>query len=270
VRLSDNQLSAGARATAVAGLVVVVCLALAARAALPMLSAWYPIKAAAMMSAVMLLALGRLHEHHPFGRFGPANQVTTARAILVVLVAGLIGEPPVAGLATAAVASSIGATVLDGVDGWLARQARMTSAFGARFDVEVDALLIQVLAILAWRYGKAGPWVLLSGLIRYGFVGAGQVWAWIRGPLSPTLRGRVICVVQIVALVLVIVPAIAPPVSTVIAALGLAAVSYSFLIDMLRLWHARPAVAGGSRRFRIPDGSTATATRGDVARSSHS
>ena len=46
---------------------------------------------------------------------------------------------------------------LDGVDGWLARRRGMSSAFGARFDMEIDALLVQVLAILVWRYGKAAP-----------------------------------------------------------------------------------------------------------------
>ena len=53
----------------------------------------------------------------------------------------------------------------------------MTSAFGARFDMEVDALLIQVLAVLAWQWDKAGPWVLMSGLLRYVFVAAGWVLA---------------------------------------------------------------------------------------------
>jgi hypothetical protein len=102
--------------------------------------------------------------------------------------------------------------------------------------VEVDALLIQALAILAWRYGKAGPWVLLSGLIRYGWVAAGWLLPWMRQPLAPTLRGRIICTVQTAALVLAIVPAIAAPLSAVIAALGLAALCYSFLVDTLRLW----------------------------------
>jgi phosphatidylglycerophosphate synthase len=118
----------------------------------------------------------------------------------------------------------------------LARRTAMASAFGARFDVEVDALLIQALAILAWRYEKAGPWVLLSGLLRYVFVIAGWLLPWMQGPLAPTQRARVICTVQIAALVLAIVPAITPPLSTVIAALALTALSYSFVLDTVRLW----------------------------------
>src|SRR5439155_607224 len=83
--------------------------------------------------------------------------------------------------AATAVAASTIATVLDGADGWLARRTRMESAFGARFDTEVDALLIQVLAVLAWRWGKAGPWVLVSGLLRYLFLLSGWLWPHAAG-----------------------------------------------------------------------------------------
>jgi phosphatidylglycerophosphate synthase len=235
VPLSTERLPTNALATGLAALVAVIGLAWLARLELA-LSVWYSIKAAGLSSLVLLLALGRLREHHPFAHFGPANQITTGRAVLVALVAGLIGEsaPPL--VAATAAAAALAATMLDGLDGWLARHSGMTSAFGARFDVEVDALLIQALAILAWRYGKAGPWVLLSGLMRYGFVAAGWLLPWMQGPLTPTLRGRIICTVQTTALVLAIVPAITPPLSTVIAALGLAALGYSFLVDTLRLW----------------------------------
>ena len=114
------------------------------------------------------------------------------------------------------------------MDGWLARRTRMSSAFGARFDMETDALLILVLAILAWQYGKAGPWVIASGLLRYLFVAAGRVFPWMGRPLPPSRRGRAICIVQIVTLSLAIVPAIAPPASSFLAAAGLLALSYFF------------------------------------------
>jgi hypothetical protein len=139
VGLPNNRLPASALGTATAGLVAVVCLAMVARAVLP-LSAWYPVKAGALFSIVMLLALGHVRGHHPFAQFGPANQVTTVRAILVVLVASLIGEPGLPPVAATAATVGHGATVQDGMDGWLARQAGMASAFGARFDVEIDAL----------------------------------------------------------------------------------------------------------------------------------
>ena len=113
--------------------------------------------------------------------------MTTFRALLVSLVAGLIGEP-----ARPLLAASVAflATALDGLDGWIARRSKMASPFGARFDVEVDALLIQALAILVWRYDKAGAWVLMSGLLRYLFVIAGWLLPWMSAPLAPTIRSK--------------------------------------------------------------------------------
>jgi phosphatidylglycerophosphate synthase len=246
VRRPPDPLFISALRTAITGLVVLMCLALAARAVLP-LGLWYPVKAGGLFAVTMVIAIGGLREHHPFPRFGPANQLTVARAVFVMLVVSVIGEAMSPAVATSAALAGLGVTLLDGADGWLARRSAMASPFGARFDVEIDALLIQGLSILVWRSGKAGPWVLLSGLLRYGFVGAGWLWPWVRGPLAPTRRARVICVVQIGSLLLVIVPAVLPPASAAIAAVGLASLSYSFLMDTLRLWHARqPADVNGS------------------------
>jgi len=163
------------------------------------------------------------------------NHVTAIRALIVALLAGLMFISARRDLAWAAVIAATMAAVLDGVDGWLARRLRMVTAFGARFDMEVDALLILVLAILAWRWDKAGPWVLLSGLLRYIFVAAGWVWPWLRGPLAPTRRGRVICVVQIVALIVAVAPIIPRGLSAFAAAVGLLTLAYSFLVDTVRL-----------------------------------
>ena len=234
-RLPDDPLRAGAVTTAVVGLVAVACLALAFCTALG-LSAWYPVKAAAPFAIVMLLAIRYLSVHHAVDRFGLANQITTIRAMFVALIAGLIGEQESPHIAWVAAATTLLTAALDGVDGWLARRTQAASTFGARFDTEVDALLVQVLAILVWRYGKAGPWIVMSGLLHYVFVTAGWLWPWMRRPLSPSLRGRAICVVQIVALILATVPIIEPPASTCIAAVGLLALCYSFLVDTWRLW----------------------------------
>ena len=163
------------------------------------------------------------------------------RAFLVAIAAGFVGEPSLPSAGWIVVGAAVVATVLDGVDGWLARRTGMVSAFGARFDMEIDALLIQVLAILAWQYGKAGPWVLISGLLRYQFVAAGWVLPWLREPLFPSVRRKTICVVQIVGLILTILPPIVPPASEWLAAASLAALAYSFLVDTFWLWRQAPA-----------------------------
>ena len=203
------------------------------------MSELYPLKAGGIFAAIVIVAAIGRRAHHPFARLGPANHVTAVRALLVAAVAGLIGETLTPALASAALAASAVATALDGVDGWLARRTAMASPFGARFDMEVDALLIQVLAILVWQDGKAGVWVLASGLLRYAFVLAGLVLPWLRRPLSPTLRGKAICVVQILCLLLALAPWIAWPASSMIAGAALAALACSFAVDVAWLWRHR-------------------------------
>jgi len=229
-RLPDAPLRASAVTSTIIGLLALMVLALTARTALP-LGDLYPLKASAAFMAVMLLSFGFLRRHHPFEYFGAANQITTARAMLVALVAGLIGEPRFPMIAGSAAAASLLATALDGVDGWLARRHRIASDFGARFDMEIDALLILVLAILAWRNEKAGAWVVLSGLLRYAFAAAGAFAPWLRAALPPSRRRQTICVIQLVALTLALLPAVRPPLSALLAAAALLTLGYSFLVD---------------------------------------
>ncbi len=185
------------------GLAAVVALATAARAALP-LGERYPLKAAVLFAAIMGLSIGFLQQHHPFARFGAANQITTLRAILVALVAGLVGEPRLPAVAAAAAAASVAVTLLDGVDGWLARRHDIASRFGARFDMEIDALLILALSVLAWRHDKAGAWVVASGAAAIRLRRGRRA-----GPMAARRRcrraaaARPICVIQIAALTLV-------------------------------------------------------------------
>ncbi len=200
----------------------------------------YPITAGLVFATIMVVAAGFRRARHPFARFGLANQITALRALLVALVAAAIAEPEKPSVAAGAVALSLIATLLDGVDGWLARRTGTASGFGARFDMEVDALLILALAALVWRHEKAGAWVLLSGLLRYLFVIAGWTMPWLGEPLPASRRRQTICVVQIGGLMLALTPAIPPPASTLLAGIALAALCYSFLVDTLWLWHRAP------------------------------
>ncbi len=237
-RLPHAPLLASAVTSTVVGLLALLVLALMARTALPV-GDLYPLKATAAFAVVMLLSFGFLRRHHPFDRFGPANQITTARAMLVALIAGLIGEARFPVVAASAAAASLLVTALDGVDGWLARRHRIASAFGARFDMEIDALLILVLSILVWRYEKAPAWVVLSGLLRYAFVAAGLGVPWLKAALPPSRRRQTVCVIQFITLTIALVPAVTPPLSALLAAAALLTLVYSFLVDIL--WLSRHA-----------------------------
>lgn len=182
--------------------------------------------------------LTRLYrQHHPHARFGAANYVTLVRALLVAGLGALATWHPeprtawIAGWTAGAIAA------LDGLDGWLARRTNLSSTFGARFDMETDAALLLVLSVLVWRYDKAGPWVLLIGLMRYLFVGAAWVLPWLGGPLTPTWRGKAIAVIQMVTLAIVLV--LPPTIASSAAAAALALLVWSFAVDIARLWRAR-------------------------------
>ncbi len=204
------------------------------------LSIRYPVQTLAAFVGLLLALAPFLPHHLPLTCFGAANRVTLLRASLAALLAGLLGQAPLAsGLAWCATLVALVALALDGLDGWLARRHGLQSIFGARFDMEVDAFLILVLAALAYQTGQAGGWVLLSGVMRYGFVALGYALPWLRQPLPPRKRRQTVCVIQTAALALILIPTLAPPWTTALAASALGLLTYSFAVDTV--WLARRA-----------------------------
>jgi phosphatidylglycerophosphate synthase len=192
----------------------------------------HTVKALGMFAVMSTFVVGFVGASHPFPRVGPANQVTLLRLVLVAVVGGLIGETPSARMAWFAVAATIAVAILDGLDGWLARRSRMVSSFGARFDMETDAMLILVLSVLVWQHGKAGLWVIACGMMRYAFVAAGWLLPWMAGPLRSTRRGKTVAIAQLVGLGAALSPLVAASYSVAIAAVTLAALGWSFAIDV--------------------------------------
>jgi phosphatidylglycerophosphate synthase len=200
-----------------------------------------PATAAGMTVLALAVAIAgaAMARAYPWALLGLCNLVTLFRAALaaslcMALAAALTGSDP-AGWPVAAVAAV--ALALDGVDGWLARRSGLVSDFGARFDMEVDSLLAAVLALLALATGKAGLWVLALGLMRYGFVLAAMALPWLAAPLPQRLRRKAVCVIQIGALVVLLAPPVVPPLSVWIGGLAVAALVWSFALDIL--WLAR-------------------------------
>ena len=106
----------------------------------------------------------RRRAHHPgHGRpgadaghtLGPADLVTLGRALMACAVAALtvellLGHP----VTPALLALTVPALALDAVDGRVARRTGTVTAFGGRFDGEVDAFLILVLSVAAAPDGR--------------------------------------------------------------------------------------------------------------------
>ena len=223
-----------------AGLVplLVVAGVTASRFALPAMYVLRTVVVYALMARVLLRHLP------PSGTgLGPANWVTLGRATLVLSMAALVPQPEI--LLDAGYWWIIGvmsvAMVLDGVDGRIARRTGTATAFGARFDMELDSFLMLVLAALVWRSGRIGPWVVLLGLPRYLFIAAGWVWPWLRAPLPERLRRKAGCVIQGIALLVCLGPIVPPGLAAPVAALTLALLGASFAVDIVWLFrHRRP------------------------------
>lgn len=228
------RLSAGG-ALAVGGLGVAILAGLAVRHFSFNLA--FVVTALTLYLAISAIVLVRLPGFHPHARFGPANAVTLARAVLVCLFGGLVvldGPWNISGWLLVALATA--SLSIDGLDGWLARRSGLSSHFGARFDMEIDALFLLILSLLALGLYKVGPWVVLIGGIRYLFLAAGRIWPWLRAPLDPSFRRKLVCVVQGVVLVVCLAPIVQPPVSSVLAGIALAALIYSFAVDIWALY----------------------------------
>ena len=175
---------------------------------------------------------------------GPADRVTLARATLVggvlaLTVDSLTGPVPAAGVVPlAAVALS-----LDAVDGWVARRTGTSSALGARFDMEVDAVLILVLSALAVR--PVGPWVLAVGLMRYLFLAAGRALPWLRESIPRRYWAKVVAATQGIALVVVVSGLLPPRWTVVVMAVALALLVESFGRSVGWLWRHRAREGAG-------------------------
>ena len=208
-----------------------------------------------LYAALGLVVVRRLPAARPGPGIGPANRVTLARVALVLPVVTLaleVARRAGAGAPTLGerglwwtLALATLAMALDGVDGRVARRTGSETSFGARFDMEVDALLLLALSGIAWGTGKAGAWVLLIGGLRYLFVLAGGPIPALRGALPPSLRRKTVCVVQGVSLLVGVAPPTPPPIAGGILAAALLVLGYSFAVDAVWL-------------LRAPNGATAT------------
>lgn len=207
------------------------------------LSAAVGLPVAVLLGAVAvqgaLCALLWRHWPDPGRSLGPANLVTLGRAALVSLLAGAVLVPSWAQQHAWLLAGMAGAALLlDGVDGWAARRWRCEGVFGARFDMEVDAFLMLVLCVHLLSMGKAGPWVLAIGLMRYGFVLAMLRWPWLDAPLPASRRRKLVCVWQVASLLLCMLPVVGPPLAAWLLGLALGLLAGSFAIDVRWLYRS--------------------------------
>lgn len=199
----------------------------------------FPLLAGGCWVIVVLLILRGLPNHRHTG-FGTANAVTSFRAAGAIILTGLLPmSHTISETSTNLWIVSLciaGLILLDGVDGFLARREKLSSDFGARFDMETDAFLALVISLLIWESERAGIWVLGLGLMRYAFV----LWSWFSPPLTatlfPSMRRKVVCVIQLGALCLMISPLLYGSAIALVGIAALLCLSASFLVDIVWLY----------------------------------
>jgi phosphatidylglycerophosphate synthase len=182
-----------------------------------------------------------LPAYHPHPRLGVANRITLARAAIGCLIAARAIEPASLGASErwllAAVA--LGALLLDGADGWAARRQGLASAFGARFDLEVDAFAILVLSIAVVKAQAVPSWALAIGAMRYFYLAGALALPLLRRPLPPRRtadrRRKTIAVIQSIGLIIAMAPATSPRWAEAACAAALTLLAYSFLADIMIL-----------------------------------
>ena len=210
----------------------------------------------AMTAALAIYSMIALLVRQRFGHgdFGLANTVTAGRAGMIAVLPALILAPGGldAAIAWAVIGCGLAALVLDGLDGQIARRRGEASAFGARFDMEIDAGFVLFLSGLVWSSGRTGAWILLAGLLRYFWVGAGALWPLLRHKLPPSLLRKSVCVLVLLLLLLALAPIIPPAWAPLPCALGLVLLLASFGRDLV--WLIRGAGMAAAKPPHIQAG----------------
>ena len=103
------------------------------------------------------------------------TRLTLAHLGLVCLLGGVAAAPPadfepLMFWSLAAVAGA--ATAILAVEVWIAEKIGAAGPFSRRLASEAHALLILATAVLLWRSGKAGGWVVAAGAVHYAVLAA--------------------------------------------------------------------------------------------------
>jgi phosphatidylglycerophosphate synthase len=179
---------------------------------------------------------------------GPAGLVTSARAVLVGGVTALVSDRIWGGdvLTVPLVVMATVALILDAVDGTVARRTGTASALGARFDVEVDSVLVLVLSV--YVAVLLDPWVFVIGAMRYAFVAAGWAAPWLRSPLPTSYSAKAVAALQGIVLVVAAADVLPRSLAAALAGVALALLVWSFTrsVIWLRRDAGRATRAGGA------------------------
>ena len=202
---------------------------------------------------LILLRIGMPLNYHPrkkvlHSNLGYGTWMTITRAMLIAILAGYLFQPwPQSRLFPGRLSWTPGtlyltASLLDYLDGRVARAGNHETRLGAFLDINIDALGLLIAPLLAVWYGQLPGAYLSVGAVYYLLVFGVQLRKKYSKPvfeIKPRRSARIIAGFQMGFVGIALLPVISPPMTTVAA--------YIFMI---------PLLAGFAKDWMIASGYT--------------
>ncbi len=163
----------------------------------------------------------RMGERGLLPSIGVGSMTTFLRGLLLAFLVGFLFSPaPDGSLGWAPALAYLSATLLDYLDGYLARAKNQVTPLGGLLDMRLDGLGVLAAAAIAVQYGRVPIWYLIIGFSRYLFL----FGIWLRKrtgrtvfSLSPSVRRRAFAGAQMGFLAVMLMPVFSPPATHVAA-----------------------------------------------------
>ncbi len=209
----------------------------------------YALRWALQASAVMLIQLINLWRFLPqnyrqretilLPSFGPGNALTLTRGTLIAMLSGFLLLERLPGCwAWIPAILYIVSDITDFLDGYLARLSNTVTRLGETLDMNLDALGVLVVTLLAFQFGSVPWWYLPFGFARYLFL-AGLYFHKRAGrpeyALKPNNTRRLFAGLQMGFITVMLFPVVGPPGTTFAATLFLIPFLGMFVIDYLQV-----------------------------------
>lgn len=201
---------------------------------------------AAALMLIQVISLRRILplNHRPgeqevLPHFGPGNLLTLVRGTIIALLSGFLWLHKLpGGWAWMPAILYLTSAITDFLDGYLARVSNTVTRLGETLDMNLDALGLLVVTLLAFQLGTVPWWYLPFGFARYLFL-LGLYFHQKAGhpiqPLNPSNNRRLFAGIQMGFIGVMLFPVVGPPATTFAASIFLIPFLSMFVLDFLQI-----------------------------------